>query len=198
MDADYKSEKNFKVAISRMLLYILSSVCVFGAYIVIGLIMIGAGWVEESNFTIGNDSLNAIVCVALQIGAFFALFLTYFLHDEEYKTFFIRLDRKSLTPKQSFVAHLQEFGKFDLIWFLSFAGIYTIILATPTLATSGLTLAVASYAVFSLIPWLALSVPLWIFFNVGIYLLYIYLAHRKWHRDRQKLIKEFEQEKETH
>ncbi len=185
----YLTKENFKIAITRIIFYILSCVYVFAIYLVIGFGMIFLGLTEEANLSIGNDKLNITMSLVIEIIFIFSFFLTFFLHDQEYKSFFLRMDKENCTPRQTFIAHIKKFGLFDLVWISVLAIILAIILSIPVLETSGIALACISFAIFSHIPWLAVSIPLWIIFNVVVYLPCIYFAHKVWHKKRQKLLK---------
>lgn len=183
------TKENLKIAITRIVFYILSCVCVLAIYLLIGFGMIYLGLIDKTNLSIGNDKLNIIMSLVIEIAFIFSFFFTFFLQDQEYKSFFLAMDKENRTPCQTFIAHIKKFGLFDLVWFLVLAIILTIILSIPALETSGVALACISYAIFSHIPWLGISIPLWIIFNAAIYLPCIYFAHKIWHRKRQKLLK---------
>ncbi len=190
------TKENFKIAITRIIFYILSCVYVLAIYLLIGFGMIYLGLVEESNFSIGNDNLSIIMSLVIEIVFIFSFFFTFFLQDQEYKSFFLCMDKENCTPRQTFIAHIKKFGLFDLVWLLVLAIILTIVLSIPALETSGIALACISFAMFSNIPWIAVSIPLWIIFNVAVYLPCIYFAHKIWHRQRKKLLKSLTESKQ--
>lgn len=190
------TKENFKIAITRIVFYILSCVYVFAIYLLIGFGLIYLGLMEEANLSIGNDKLNIIMSLVIEIVFVFSFFFTFFLQDQEYKSFFLAMDKENCTPRQTFIAHIKKFGLFDLVWLLVVAVILTIVLSIPALETSGIALACISFAIFSHIPWLCVSIPLWIIFNAAVYLPCIYFAHRIWHRKRQKLLKSLTENKQ--
>ena len=190
------TKESFKIAITRIIFYILSCVYVFAIYLLIGFGMIYLGLIEEANFSIGNDKLNIIMCLVIEIIFIISFFLSFFLHDEEYKSFFLRMDKENYTTRQTFIAHIKKFGLFDLVWLSVLAIILTIVLSIPALETSGIALACISFAMFSNIPWIAVSIPLWIIFNVAVYLPCIYFAHKIWRRQRKKLLKSLTESKQ--
>lgn len=190
------TKENFKIAITRIIFYILSCVYVFAIYLIIGFGTIFLGLTEEANLSMGNDKLNIIMSLVIEIIFILSFFLTFFLHDQEYKSLFLRMDKENCTPRQTFIAHIKKFGLFDLVWLSALAIILTIILSIPALETSGIALACISFAIFSHIPWLFVSIPLWIIFNVAVYLPCIYFAHKVWHRKRKKLLKSLAENKQ--
>jgi len=184
------TKESIKTALNRMLFYILSSLSTFGIYLVIFFPIVSLGFIEKANNAIGYNVVNLIVNAAISIGSAFTFLFVFFLQDHEYKSFFISKDKENLTPKQTFIAHIKQFGIFDLVWFAIITLIFTIMCSIPGGLNSFLAFGFASATFFIMvIPLPFLIIPMWILFSAGTYLGSIYFAHKIWHAKRRKLLK---------